>query len=136
MELCLRKFAKHYKEMFHTENEEDIHFLERHGRMLFLSYLRPLINGTGFYHIESSFTDLRRMDLVVDYGTDQFIIELKIWHGNAKHQSAYGQLLSYMDSKNITTGYLLTFDFRKEQNRQCKAEWVTMEQKRIFDIII
>ncbi|MDR2419161.1 MAG: hypothetical protein LBD79_08905 [Treponema sp.] len=29
---------------------------------------QPLINGACFYHIESQFTDLRRMDIVVDYG--------------------------------------------------------------------
>ena len=78
MELCLRKFAEHYEEIF---NEGDTGFLERHGRLLFLSYLRPLINGQGFYHIESQFTDLRRMDIVVDFGREQFIIELKIWRG-------------------------------------------------------
>jgi hypothetical protein len=73
LELVLRKFAEHYKELF---AEKDLQFLEHHGRLLFISFLRPLINGRGFYHIESQFTDLRRMDLVVDFGTDQFIIEL------------------------------------------------------------
>ncbi|MDR0491895.1 MAG: AAA-like domain-containing protein, partial [Oscillospiraceae bacterium] len=74
MELCLRKFAEHYRELF---SEADAPFLERHGRLLFLSYLKPLVNGQGFYHIESEFTDLRRMDIVVDYGSEQFIVELK-----------------------------------------------------------
>ncbi|MCL2158924.1 MAG: AAA-like domain-containing protein, partial [Oscillospiraceae bacterium] len=50
MEQCLRKFADHYYEMF---TEQNIQFLERHGRLLFLTYLRPFINGTGYYHIES-----------------------------------------------------------------------------------
>ena len=75
MELCLCKFAEHYREIF---NEVDVPFLERHGRLLFLSYLKPLINGKGFYHIESQFTDLRRMDIVVDFGSEQFILELKL----------------------------------------------------------
>lgn len=52
MELCLRKFAEHYTELY---NENDANFLEWHGRMLFLSYLKPLINGQGFYHIESQY---------------------------------------------------------------------------------
>jgi hypothetical protein len=133
MELCLRKFADFYGEIF---NKNDIEFLEQHGRLIFLSYLRPLINGQGFYHIESQFTDLRRMDIVVDYGSDQFIIELKIWDGEKHHGEAYKQLLGYMESKKASIGYLLTFDFRKEKNKQRKAEWVEIDGKRIFDVLV
>jgi hypothetical protein len=133
MELCLRKFAKHYAEIF---NERDYKFLENHGRLLFISYLRPLINGQGFYHIESQFTDLRRMDLTVDFGKDQFIVELKLWRGDTSHQEAYSQLLGYMDSKNVSEGYLLTFDFRKDKNKHTRAEWVEFDGRRIFDVVI
>ena len=133
MELCFRKFAEHYAEIF---NEDDLDFLERHGRLLFLSYLRPLINGQGFYHIESQFTDLRRMDIVVDYGSDQFIIELKLWKGEESERKACNQLLGYMESKKSDTGYLLIFDFRKKDNRERKAEWVEIDGKRIFEVII
>jgi hypothetical protein len=133
MELCLRKFADHYAEIFTTD---DIEFLERHGRLLFLSYLRPLINGNGFYHIESQFTDLRRMDIVVDYGSDQFIIELKLWRGEKAERKAYDQLLGYMDSKKADTGYLLVFNFNKEKNKERKAEWVKFDGKRIFEVMI
>lgn len=133
MELCLRKFADHYAEIF---TEDDIKFLERHGRLLFLSYLRPLINGKGFYHIESQFTDLRRMDIVVDFGIDQFIIELKLWRGKQYEQEAYNQLIGYMERKNVNTGYLLTFDFRKEANKKQKANWIEIGGKRIFEVIV
>jgi len=133
MELCLRKFAEHYEEIY---SEDDMKFLERHGRLLFLSYLKPLINGGGFYHIESQFTDLRRMDIVVDYGREQFIIELKLWRGEQHEREAYEQLLGYMDSKRADTGYLLTFDFRKGAKKQPKAEWVEFGGKRIFDVIV
>jgi len=133
MELCLRKFADHYAELF---NENDIAFFERHGRLLFLSYLKPLINGQGFYHIESQFTDLRRMDIVVDFGREQFIIELKLWKGEEYERKAYEQLIGYMESKKAVTGYLLTFDFRKEANKQIKAEWVEFDGKHIFDVLV
>jgi len=131
MELCLRKFAEHYNEIF---SSTDTNFLERHGRLLFLSYLKPLINGQGFYHIESQLIDLRRMDIVVDYGRQQFIIELKLWNGKAKQEDAYKQLCGYLESKHTNTGYLLTFDFRKDCNKIHKAEWVDMGSMRIFDV--
>jgi hypothetical protein len=133
MELCLRKFAEHYAEIF---NDGDIKFIESHGRLLFLSYLKPLINGEGFYHIESQFTDLRRMDIVVDYGREQFIIELKIWHGEQYANEAYKQLCGYLNSKRADTGYLLTFDFRGKSNKESKAEWIEVNGKRIFDVIV
>jgi hypothetical protein len=97
MELCLRKFADHYSEIY---SENDSKFLERNGRLLFLSYLKPLINGHGFYHIESQFTDLRRMDIVVDFEREQFIIELKVWRGEKRNQEAYEQLLGYMEKSH------------------------------------
>jgi hypothetical protein len=133
MELCLRKFAEHYAELF---NDDDVAFLERHGRLLFISYLKPLINGHGFYHIESEFTDQRRMDIVVDFGREQFIIELKRWDGPAYQAEAYAQLCGYLESKSADTGYLLTFDFRSEGNNVRKAEWVDVEGKRIFDVMV
>ena len=134
LELALRKFGDHYAEIF---SERDHEFLEKQGRLIFLTYLKPLINGQGFSHIESQFTDLRRMDIVVDFGRDQFIIELKIWHGDSLHQDAYEQLLGYMESKKASTGYLLTFDFRKEVNKQRYAKWVDFDNsKRIFDVVL
>ena len=134
MELCMRKFAEHYREIF---NENDLPFFERHGRLLFISFLKPLVNGHGFYHIESQFTDLRKMDVVVDYGRDQFIIELKIWRGEAAQDKAYDQLLKYMEAKGAACGYLLTFDFRKGAKKEQKAEWVHIgDGKRIFEVIV
>ena len=133
MALCLQKFAEHYFEIY---ADVDIPFLERHGRLLFISFLRPLINGRGFYHIESQFTDLKRMDIVVDFERSQFIIELKRWKGEIGNEKAYEQLLDYMNSKNADKGYLLTFDFRKEKNKERKAEWVHAGEKRIFAVVV
>ena len=133
MALCLVKFAEHYRDLY---SPYDITFLERHGRMIFLSFLKPLVNGHGFFHIESQFTDVRRMDVVVDYGREQFIIELKLWKGERAQEQAYAQLLSYMDSKRLDKGYLLTFDFRKQENREPKSEWVNVGKKEIFDVIV
>ncbi len=131
MELCLTKFAQHYYEMF---NENDTAFLEKHGRLLFLSYLKPLINGRGFYHVESETRNLRRMDIVVDYGAQQFIIELKIWRGLEENKNAYEQLINYMKIKSADVGYLLTFDFRKHKER--KIAWESYNGKEIFDVVV
>ena len=137
MELCLRKFAEHYAEIY---TERDIAFYERHGRLMFLSYLKPLVNGHGNFYIESQFTDERRMDVVVDFRGQQFIIELKLWRGEKAQENAYRQLLGYMNSKDLNEGYLLTFDLRKGENRESKTEWVETQNgdatKRIFEVVV
>ena len=133
MEYCLTKFSEHFRQIF---MDKDAPFIEEHGRMLFLTYLKPLINGRGFYHIESRLTDQRRLDLVVDFGLDQFIIELKLWYGETSHEKAYHQLAGYLKSIGAATGYLLTYDFRKEKNRAPKTKWVEWDGLRIFDVMI
>jgi len=89
MQRCLEKFAKYYHQ-YHSEKDDK--FLERECRFIFLFFMSPILNGRGFAHIESQFTDDRRMDVVVNYQNQQFIIELKIWYGEAKHEKAYDQL--------------------------------------------
>jgi hypothetical protein len=133
MKLCLEKFAEYYEEIY---SEKELKFLEKHGRLLFLSYLRPIINGEGFFHIESQFTDLRRMDLVIDFNNQQFVIELKIWDGEAKHQEAYKQLSNYLQKKNFKTGYLLTFNFNKNKEKVKKISTEKYGDYEIFDVIV
>lgn len=132
MEYVLRKFSQHYEELY--VNIKNRQFLEENGRILFLTYLRPLINGKGFYHIESRTNTERRMDIVIDYGTDQYILELKRWYGSKKHEDAYEQLYEYLESKHAESGYLLTFDFRRQKKAQ--MNWVTYKGKQIFDVMV
>jgi hypothetical protein len=134
MELCLTKFKEHYAAVY---REKDTSFLERDGKLIFLTYIVPLINGKGFYHFESETGDNGKIDLVIDYLTQQFILEIKIWHGNSKHEDACQQLADYLKSKNMPCGYLLTFDFRKKgDNRFSESQWIECDGKRIFDVML
>jgi hypothetical protein len=134
MPLFLEKFANHYHEIYH---HKDIRFLERECRLLFITYLRPYINGTGFYHLESETRDGERTDVIIDYNSEQFIVELKLWYGEVAHEDAFGQLAGYLDSKNKDTGYLLTFDFRKEENvGKPQIKWVEHKGKKILDVMV
>ena len=108
--------------------------LAEYCRILFLTYLRPLLYGKGFYHIESRTNTERRMDLIVDYGTEQYILELKRWYGTKKHEDAYEQLFGYLESMHAEKGYLLTFDFRRQ--KKPRMEWITYQGKQIFDLIM
>jgi hypothetical protein len=134
MELCLNKFKKHYAEIY---TDKDLKFLEHDGKLIFLTYLKPLINGTGFYHFESQTRDYGKIDLVIDYLKQQFILEMKLWYGDNKHEEAYDQITKYLKSKNIDSGYLLTFDFRKKGDESfSENKWIEWDGKRIFDVVL
>ncbi len=132
MEYALVKFAEHYQELYANINNRT--FLEEHGRILFLTYLKPLINGKGFYHIESRTSTQRRMDIVVDFGREQYIVELKLWHGEKKQTDAYEQLYGYLESMHAAEGFLLTFDLREK--KKIRKEWISYKGKRILDLVI
>jgi hypothetical protein len=134
MELCLKKFKAHYAEIY---TEKDLKFLERDGKLIFLTFLKPFINGVGFYHFESQTRDYGKIDLIIDFLKQQFILEMKIWYGDSRHEDAYKQLAGYLQSKNIDCGYLLTFDFRKQRDDSFpECQWVECDGKQIFDVVV
>jgi len=134
MPLLLEKFANHYYEMYHNK---DIDFLERECRLLFITYLRPFINGAGFYHLESEIRSGKRTDVIIDYLSEQFVVELKLWYGDVAHEEAFEQIAGYLESKNKDVGYLLTFDFRKAKNvGKPQIGWVEHKGKRILDVMV
>lgn len=132
MELVVTRFA----ELMHEEyRESTAPFLEREGRLLFLTFLKPIINGTGFYYVEPQTRDNRRMDLVVTYGSEEFIIELKIWRGEKYEELGRDQLASYLTARGASEGYLVTFDFSKKREAT-EPHWIENKGKRIFEVTI
>ena len=132
MALCLEKFAEFYdREIYPTKEKK---FLEEHYRISFLSYLKPLLNGIGHYHQESKLIDDTRMDLVVNYLKQEFIIELKRIFTESDRTEGLEQLLDYMKSRGADVGYYLTFDFRKKSVP--RVEWLEFDGKRILEISV
>jgi hypothetical protein len=89
--------------------DEDGSFIEKHARLLFLAFLKPIINGAGHYVVEPQTRGSRRMDVVVLYGCDEYIIELKIWRGEAWEQAGVEQLAGYLRSRGRSRGWLVSF---------------------------
>ena len=112
MKLVLEKFVTHFDELYGDRGET---FLEEDGRRYFLLYLRPIINGVGNYYIEARTRNMERTDVVVDYGGQQYVIELKIWRGNEYHTRGEAQLLEYLDYYHVQKGYMLSFNFNKKK---------------------
>jgi hypothetical protein len=131
MERVLEKFVVDFNFIYGSRDDK---FKEEVGRRLFLLYLKPIINGTGFYHIESRTRDERRMDVVVDYGTEQHIIELKIWHGEQYNSDGEKQLSDYLDYHHLKKGYLLTFNFN--QKKETGVKHVQFGDKELIEVTV
>lgn len=112
IEMILRKFVEHFTESFGKSTDA---FVEENGRKLFLLYIRPLINGIGNYYIEARTRSMGRTDLIIDYMGKQYIIEMKIWHGNEYNTRGEEQLLGYLNDYQLERGYMLSFNFNKNK---------------------
>lgn len=112
VELILKKFVQHFAEVY--GNSPDA-FVEENGRKLFLLYIRPLINGTGNYYIESRTRSMGRTDLIIDYLGKQYIIEMKIWHGDEYNMRGEQQLIGYLNDYQLKKGYMLSFNFNRNK---------------------
>ena len=112
MDLVLKKFVQHFTESFGDSTES---FVEENGRKLFLLYIRPLINGSGNYYIESRTRSMGRTDLIIDYLGIQYVVEMKIWHGQEYNTRGEKQLIGYLKDYGLKKGYMLSFNFNKSK---------------------
>lgn len=131
MRLVLEKFVMHFHELYGDSRES---FIEDEGRKYFLLYLRPIINGTGNYYIESQTRGLRRTDIIVDYHGEQYIIEMKIWHGKEYNNRGEKQLVSYLDDYHQKKGYMLSFNFNK--NKKIGVHEIMVGDKVLIEAVV
>ncbi len=131
MDLVLKKFVEYFHEICDDKDED---FIEKNGRKFFLLYLKPIINGTGNYYIEAQTRDSRRTDLIVDYLGEQFIVELKIWHGNEYNARGEKQLTEYLDYFHKDKGYLLSFNFN--QKKEIGVKEIQVGNKTIVEAVV
>lgn len=131
MEKVLLKFQQFMKENYSTKDKE---FLERHGVLLFLAFIKPIINGVGFDYKEVQISEERRLDIVISYNQHKYIIETKIWHGEIAHQNGLKQLQNYLEIEGLDKGYLLIFNFNK--TKEYKNNEYEIENKSIFEVYV
>lgn len=112
MELLLEKYVVHFNDLYGDRPDT---FKEEDGRRYFLLYLRPIINGVGNYYIEAETRNMERTDVIIDYRGEQFVIELKIWRGNAYHERGEKQLRDYLEYYHLEKGYMLSYNFNKKK---------------------
>jgi hypothetical protein len=127
MEIILTKFQTFMREQY---SKHDRVFLERNGRLVFLAFLKPIINGSGHDFKEPQISEERRLDVIITHLQHKYLAELKIWRGQALHEEGLLQLCDYLDRLSLTEGYLLIFDHSKR--KIWKKGWTEVDGKKIF----
>lgn len=131
MDLVMKKFMIHFTEIY---GKSEVRFLEENGRRIFLTYLRQIINGVGNYYIEARTRDQRRTDVIVDYLGKQYVIEMKLWHGDEYNRRGELQLAGYLDDYGLDKGYLLSFNFNK--NKKTGMKEIRCNGKTILEVVV
>ncbi|MBQ0023856.1 MAG: ATP-binding protein [Prevotellaceae bacterium] len=111
MRHLMERFCVHFNEIYRPGHDDQ--FVEDNGRKIFLTYLRPIINGIGNYYCEAQTRDLTRTDIIIDYLGQQYIVELKIWRGQSYNERGESQLAEYLERYSLQTGYMVSFCFNK-----------------------
>jgi Predicted AAA-ATPase/PD-(D/E)XK nuclease superfamily len=129
MESVLLGFQSLMKREYSRKNRD---FLEKHARLVFLAFLKPIINGAGYDFKEPQISEEKRLDVVITYYEHKYIAELKLWRGQKLHEKGLIQLTDYLESQQLEEGYLLIFDHA--EIKKWANEWIVSQGKRIFMI--
>jgi hypothetical protein len=113
MEAVLIGFQSFMKREYNSKERD---FLEKNGRLVFLAFLKPIINGAGYDFKEPQISEEKRLDIAITYYEHKYIAELKIWRGQKSHEKGLLQLANYLESQQLSKGYLLIFDHAKIKN--------------------
>jgi hypothetical protein len=131
--LDIKKALIKYQEFMKTVyGKFDKDFIERQGRLLLLAFFKPIINGKGFYFVESQTGFEQRQDLVITFGSKKYIIELKIWRGMEYHQKGITQLEGYLSFESADEGYLVVYD--KNEDKEYKSDTIILDDREIFAV--
>lgn len=131
LRLVLEKFVETFDYLYGGRNET---FLEEEGRRYFMLFLKPIINGVGNCSVEPQTRNNERMDLVIYYGGEQNIVEMKVWRGNAYNERGEQQLSDYLDYFHLKKGYMLSFNFNKKKEIGVKE--IALGDKLLIEAVV
>ena len=77
---------------------------------------------------------MRRTDVIVDYLGEQFIVELKIWHGDEYNERGEQQLVDYLNYYHKNKGYMLSFNFN--QKKEVGVKTITVGDKIVVEAVV
>jgi hypothetical protein len=90
---------------------EECHYKESGPHLLMMAFLQRVINGGGKIYREYAL-GRKRADLLVEWQTQKFVIELKVYKDTSTLPEGLQQTAGYMDTAGATEGHLIIFDKR------------------------
>jgi PD-(D/E)XK nuclease superfamily len=130
MKLVLTKFQTFMHEQY---SAKDRAFVEREGRLIFLAFLKPILNGAGHDFKEPQISEERRLDIAVTFNQHKYIVELKLWYGEKAFEEGLEQLGDYLEKQNLTEGFLVVFDHSKKRKTRQQKD-LEIDGKKVFAV--
>lgn len=72
--------------------------------------------------------------MIVDFLGEQFIIKLKIWHGNEYNERGEKQLADYLEYYHQDKGYMLSFNFNRKKQQGVRE--IQVDGKTIIEAVV
>jgi hypothetical protein len=108
MDYLLKEFQQFYRENAESWMER-FSYKEAGHQLLLMAFLQRILNGGGQINREMA-VGRGRTDLVIDFGGERFVLELKLKNQNYKKERALEQISAYMDTLSQEHGYLVLFE--------------------------
>lgn len=77
---------------------------------------------------------MERTDVIIDYHGEQFVVELKIWRGNAYKERGEEQFVEYLEHYRLKKGYMLSYNFNKK--KQVVINRVVLGDKVLIEVVV
>lgn len=87
---------------------------EATGQYLLMAYLDLLVRQVGGDLFTEVPSGAGRLDLITAYRGRRYVVETKIWRGQAAFEEGLSQLEEYLDSEGQTEGYYVIFHTRPQ----------------------
>ena len=104
------------------------------GQYLLSAYLDQFVRTIGGAMFLEVPTGRGRMDLLISFNGQKYIVETKIWEGHRRYAAGKKQLAAYLKSEGATEGYYVVFDHRRNPEPLVQTELLTGVKLRSYVI--
>ncbi len=127
--VAFQKFYRRYSEAWLGKYD----FREVGRQLLLMAFLQRILNAGGRVEREMAIGN-GRCDLWIEYGPDQFVIELKLYRDEYTREDGLAQTTRYLDQVGLSQGYLILFETRsgKTWEERISREVVEVEGKTVI----
>ncbi len=125
MNALLRAFQKFYRR--HSEAWLGKYDFREVGRQLLLmAFLQRILNGDGRIEREMAVGN-GRCDLWIEFGGEQFVLELKLNRDEWSEEDGLEQIARYLSRLGLEHGYLMLFELDSEKPWEKRLRWEERE---------